>query len=548
MTEKIYFEAKVKKSQTPIEKVIKDLGINYPNESLGFLHAIYAKADGKTPNLNRVILAKSVKEDVPQLRFTQVNMNHKRAGFVMGTILDSWINPKTDEIEIVFSFFKSLYPEHWEVVEEAINDGNLNVSFELTVEKKNIVVMANGVKKVKRCNFDGVGLLFPGVSPAYPNAKVLLSANEIVSKIFDNNKTLICASVKEAVDKIEKSLEKIIKEKNVMNIEIREALLAKFKEEVTKELGEEAVKDWSDEKWEEELAKRANTEEEQTEQETTEASENEAEESEDKEEGSEAEENKETKSEIAEDKEENAEESENKEEKAEDSENKEDASESEQVDEENAEKRTTKTTENRVYEVVEDSETGTMEVVETIIIQVERDGKVVEENKVVRNTVYTQATVDAMKADYESKLTEKDGIISSKDREIEILKDNAKKVIEIRAELGDMVSELSDEDLLNDEKINEIKLQKANQDKIEKAKEELKDNEFAKDFTDEDYLSSDKVENAKLKKEVEDLKSNKEVVVDGKKEKEELIAKEENDDESSSNARKEVMKKKTRQI
>ena len=104
--EKIYFEAKVKKSQTPIESVIKKLDIIYPNESLGFLHAIYAKADGKTPNLNKVILDTSVKQDVPQLRFLQANMNHQRAGFVMGTILDSWVNPKTEEIEIVFSFFK----------------------------------------------------------------------------------------------------------------------------------------------------------------------------------------------------------------------------------------------------------------------------------------------------------------------------------------------------------------------------------------------------------------------------------------------------------
>jgi len=244
MKEKIFFEAKVKKSKSPISKVISDLGINYPNESLGFLHAVYAKVDGKTPNKNKVILAKTVKDDVPQLRFTQANINHQRAGYVIGTILDAWVNAKTDEIEIVFSFYKSLYPSQWETVEKAIEDGEMSVSFELMVEKEDIVYLNGGIRKLKQVTFDGVGLLFPGVTPAYPNAKVLESANAIISSVFDN-KTLLCASVKEAVNKIEIMLAKITKGTNKMDKKLKDALLAKFKEEVTVELGEEAVKDWS---------------------------------------------------------------------------------------------------------------------------------------------------------------------------------------------------------------------------------------------------------------------------------------------------------------
>ena len=42
-----------------------------------------------------------------------------------------------------------------------------------------------------------------------------------------------------------------------------------------------------------------------------------------------------------------------------------------------------------------------MEVVETTTRQSEVDGKMVEDTKVVRNTVYQQAKVDAIKAEYE---------------------------------------------------------------------------------------------------------------------------------------------------
>ncbi|RLF57211.1 MAG: hypothetical protein DRN27_08220, partial [Thermoplasmata archaeon] len=247
--QKIYFESKVKKSQTPIERTIQNLGINYPNSSLGFLHAIYAKVDGETPNLNGVILAKSVKQDINQLRFTQANINHNRQGYVIGTILDAWVN-NNEEIEIVFSFFKSLYSKEWETVEQAIDDGEMNVSFELSVENENVIDMGNGVRKLTHVTFDGVGILFPGVAPAYPDASVLESASKIVNNIFENQKTLICASAKEAVYKLEKALiEKEINNEgdNNMDEKARMALLAKQKEFIIEEFGEEVIKDWSDE-------------------------------------------------------------------------------------------------------------------------------------------------------------------------------------------------------------------------------------------------------------------------------------------------------------
>jgi hypothetical protein len=276
MKEKIYFQSKVKKSKTPIQETIESLGIVYPNSSLGFAHSIFASVDGVSANGNGVILAESVAEDVSKLKFCQCNMNHKREkGIVLGSILNAWVNPKTKDIEIVFSFFKSLYPKLWEKAQEDMENGELTVSFELTVNKKDIEVVQGNKRKLHHVDFDGVGILFSGTPPAYKKAHVLQLAkqdktvqiaNEIVESVFNKMKTdeLVFASAKDAVDKMEQTSKMIESEINKggngMDKKANDALLAKFKEDLIAELGDE-VKDWTDEQFLAELDKRAKAEE-----------------------------------------------------------------------------------------------------------------------------------------------------------------------------------------------------------------------------------------------------------------------------------------------
>jgi len=73
--------------------------------------------------------------------------------------------------------------------------------------------------------------------------------------------------------------------------------------------------------------------------------------------------------------------------------------------------------------------------------------------KVKVETTYTYADVEEIKAEYEKTIT-------AKDNEIKFLKENAKKVIEIRAELGDYVKDLSDEDLLDESKLETARLKR----------------------------------------------------------------------------------------
>jgi len=69
--ESIYLTAKAQKTNKSIKSTIEKLGIEYPNSSLGFIHARYASFNDV--NANKVLLLESVKEDVPKLLFTQAN-------------------------------------------------------------------------------------------------------------------------------------------------------------------------------------------------------------------------------------------------------------------------------------------------------------------------------------------------------------------------------------------------------------------------------------------------------------------------------------------
>ena len=139
MKEKIKFQSKqiisVEEDSREIIDIAKKRDIKIPSVHLGFFKTIYAKIE--EANLNGIRLAKKAVEDgMPGLIGSQVNFEHLGAGFVMGNILDAWINTETDEIEVVYSMFKSLYPDEYEQSIELAKEGKLSVSFELLAEKE----------------------------------------------------------------------------------------------------------------------------------------------------------------------------------------------------------------------------------------------------------------------------------------------------------------------------------------------------------------------------------------------------------------------------
>lgn len=449
MKEHLFIQAKAEKIDKQIEESIQRAGIQYPHHSLRFFKARYALADGESPNGNNVLLEKSVQEDVPYLIGTQVNRDHdgtQRIGYVLNSFV---IN---DEIQIIICFDTTYLESEYEEANKLLEEGKLHVSFELMVEKKNIKIEGR-IKRLSHVEFVGVGLLFD-VEPAYKDGHVIAKAMKIIEDALkEENKQLLFANVEDISKKwmsLGEKIEKIIKDiklnndaiggDNQMDEKAKKALLDKFKAEVIAKRGKE-VKDWTDEQFEAELIKQAEDEAKLEAQKKT--------------------------AELK---------------------TKEEA---EKKVKEQAEIQNRQSTEVRTYNVTEDTEAGTMEVVETIKTSNVVDGKEVCNEEVKRHALYTYAKMESeinkakeeVKNEYESKLKEKDDILAktninelnqqliAKDEEIKKLQakitdyqtqERTKYITEIRAELGDFAKDLTDDQLFNEDKVTIARLTKQN--------------------------------------------------------------------------------------
>lgn len=436
------FEAKAKSEDKDLKDIVRACGIEYPHHSLAFFSSIYACFE--EANKNGVMLANSVKKNVPQLIGTQVNLEHMREkGHVVGTVLDAWVDG--EQIKIAFSFYKSLYPDVYKEALEKMERGQLTVSFELKVEKDDIETLNNGVQKLKAVKFDGVGLLLQN-RPACPEAIVYEQAK---LESFISQDLIFAKTIQDK--KLNKEGDKVDKKAN-------DALLAKQKEIVIAEFGEEVVKDWTDEDFlsEEKIeALRLSTKESLEEAEVVAETE-------------------EPKEEVAEEVKEEATE-----------EVKEDATEEikEEVAEEKSEEAKTvierETTVKETEEYDEEGNKTTVDVKEEVKI----DGEpLVERTTHTEEKWFSSEEVEAIKAEYEAKISEKDS-------EIAFLRENAKIIAELKAELGDFVKDFSDEDFLNSDKVEIARLKSENQklkeasqtletaseEQAEEVKEEVKD-------------------------------------------------------------------------
>lgn len=536
MKEIIRIESKVSKKNLTLKTRIKNAGIIYPHPSLGFFASVYAPIE--EANKNKVRLSKeAVKESLAQLVGTQVNLNHYRENWIIGTILDAWINAKK-EIEIAFSFYKSVYPNLYEQAMDLLEKGELTVSFELRVAKDDIELLADGTRRLHKVEFDGVGLLM-GTSPAYPGAIVYEQAQ--IEKLYTQD--LIFA----------KNLQDQNKEEDTVDKKTNEKLLAKQKEIVISEFGEDAIKDWSDEDF-------CNEEKINTLRESLKAKEDKDESSEKSEEQADKEEKKKEDSKAEEKTEEAKEENENSEEA---SESKDEETSEEQAsykcecldcgkvftaqehckdtkcpecggqtrrkdrpgpgqkasneevaeeDKESEEAKKTTITEKekikteRTYDDEKNEETVKQELERTV----ERDGEKVVKEKVNREITYSAAEVEQIKSDYEDKLKEKDGVIAQKDKRIKFLEENANSIAELKAELGDFVKDFTDEDFQNEIKVENARLKKEIADlkgtDLETAEEEDKDSEPENDKDIKATNDENKAEEAKKDEEPEESK------------------------------------------
>lgn len=196
--------SKVNATDAKIEELAKVVGYKLPSESIAVFKSVYAKIE--EANKNGVRLArKAVIEALPTLIGTQVNLNHYRKGYIVGSIFWAGLN-EHDEIEIAFTFFKSVYPKEYKEAMSLLENGELTVSFELSSDKDSQVTNSDRTRTINDFYFDGVGLLL-NEKPAYPRAKVYETAKQLI-----DNTSLVFASqeVKEYINLVA-TLQNILK-------------------------------------------------------------------------------------------------------------------------------------------------------------------------------------------------------------------------------------------------------------------------------------------------------------------------------------------------
>ncbi len=204
MKEKIKIQSKqivsVEEDSTELLDIIRKRDIKFPSAHLGFFKTVYAKIE--SANLNGIRLARqAVVNGISGLVGSQVNFEHLGAGFVMGTILDAWI--AGDNIEVVYSMFKSVYPDEYERSVELAKEGELSVSFELLSERDTQEELKDGTIRLNDIDFVGMGHLMDN-PPAEPTAKISEFAKKCKERLSHiQDRELVCASViEQACDEV----------------------------------------------------------------------------------------------------------------------------------------------------------------------------------------------------------------------------------------------------------------------------------------------------------------------------------------------------------
>jgi hypothetical protein len=190
----------------------------------------------------------------------------------------------------------------------------------------------------------------------------------------------------------------------------------------------------------------------------------------------------------------------------------EDNSESEEASEEKDEGKRVVTTEKNQKTTSTQNDDGKEEVIEETLVVQKVDGKEIYRRKTNEERMYAENEVEAVKAELQTKIDELTASLEAKNSEIEEVRANAEKIGKLKVQYKDneFTAEFKDEDWLNEDKIQEAVVNQEKKTLIAKNKEELKENEFAQDFSDEDYANETKVELAKVKAENKALKDKQE--------------------------------------
>lgn len=227
-----------------IKTIAEKHGIVLPSPDLAIFVTKYAPLDAANKNGVRLD-ASATKEFLNTINGKLADINHV-TNYVIGSILEGWINEDTQEVEIAYTFFKSAFPDEYERAMTLYEKGELFVSFELTTNPDTIESMSDGTIKLHDMIFSGVGVLLDK-APAYAKARTYATAmletiNHLPNLMFASTLIKECKEIIEA-EKSKINSDKTDKKGGLTQMtEEQKKLISDLKAEFGI-----AAKDWKDE-------------------------------------------------------------------------------------------------------------------------------------------------------------------------------------------------------------------------------------------------------------------------------------------------------------
>ena len=118
------------------KRMIKELGVKFPNPDLALFEGVYLLAD--VANKNRHFLSSdTVEKAVSTIKMKPTNYFHKREQPI-GVYLNGTYDKTTKSMRTVGILWRSLFPDQVKVIEDLIRSGNSGQSFELTYQKSGV--------------------------------------------------------------------------------------------------------------------------------------------------------------------------------------------------------------------------------------------------------------------------------------------------------------------------------------------------------------------------------------------------------------------------
>jgi len=195
------------KDDDEIKEIAIKRGLVIPSKDLAIFKGRYALVD--TENKNKCTLpAKEVKKALKTLIGKAIDKDHFRRATI-----GYWLDAELEDEEIISygAFWKSNFPEEYQIIKDKMTSGKMKLSFEAWGDR---VYKEDGSYDLTNIEFAGGALLFD-TEPAFPNAEVMEFSNrvlefaKIISKQGDNLMENLDKYIEELASKSEISEEEL---------------------------------------------------------------------------------------------------------------------------------------------------------------------------------------------------------------------------------------------------------------------------------------------------------------------------------------------------